>query len=297
MMGRSSSTKVIVLLLAFIVCVISKTEINFFFKGDDGGSFQINDDDDGSHINGHIGGGCENNVDSSDDFDNDFDDCAKNKSLWLAELNVLGDFTVSYYHDIFADDIDWITYGLGEWQGFQPTYDYLHLGGPDSELIVAEAFEEQDFALNGNILFTAFTFVWHAPLAPQFGTLRTRAAQRMVFDNSCRIAKMEWWNDPSGLSVFYSGLLTLASNITAVCELIQSECTASLVQYPSVANCTTFLESIRFVDPDGVPRFYGNSAVCRAIHSQLAKTNPTVHCPHTGTQKIDLFHTPCQDFP
>jgi hypothetical protein len=64
------------------------------------------------------------------------------------------------------------------------------------------------------------------------------------------------------------------------CSLVVAECST---QYPSAADCATACAGYPAGPPYSAAVTSGNNLSCRIYHATAASTDPTTHCPHTGS--------------
>jgi len=96
------------------------------------------------------------------------------------------------------------------------------------------------------------------------------------------------------LDILYStGSLNL--DPTTLCQSIMNDCTGANLQYGgSVSACALFMSGLTVEVFGQVAN--GNTIFCRSWHEVLARSDPNVHCEHTGPLKINPIDTPCNDF-
>jgi len=88
---------------------------------------------------------------------------------------------------------------------------------------------------------------------------------------------------------------TLNLNTTILCEDIMRDCVGANLQYGgSVATCETFMNTLTVEVIGQVAT--GDTLFCRSWHEVLARSDPNVHCEHTGPLKINPIVTPCNNF-
>jgi hypothetical protein len=64
------------------------------------------------------------------------------------------------------------------------------------------------------------------------------------------------------------------------CSLVTAECAT---QYPSAGTCATQCANYATTPLYSAAVTSGNSLSCRIYHATAASTDPTTHCPHTGS--------------
>jgi hypothetical protein len=64
------------------------------------------------------------------------------------------------------------------------------------------------------------------------------------------------------------------------CSLVVAECST---QYPSATECATSCAGYATTPPYSAAVTGGNDLSCRIYHATAASTDPTTHCPHTGS--------------
>jgi hypothetical protein len=75
-----------------------------------------------------------------------------------------------------------------------------------------------------------------------------------------------------------------SSTCAAFCELDLAQCMGAMAAYPDQNTCVTDCNAYARVDGGGeIATTGGNTLDCRIYHLEAAYTNPTTHCPHTGT--------------
>lgn len=88
---------------------------------------------------------------------------------------------------------------------------------------------------------------------------------------------------------------TLNLDTTILCQDIQADCTGANLQYGgSVSTCVDFMNTLTVEVFGQVAN--GNTVFCRSWHEVLARSDPGLHCEHTGPLKINPTLTPCNDF-
>jgi len=88
---------------------------------------------------------------------------------------------------------------------------------------------------------------------------------------------------------------TINLDPTTLCEDIMTDCTGSNLQYGGeVATCVAFMETLTVEVYGQIAN--GNTLFCRSWHEVLARSDPNIHCEHTGPLKINPTLTPCNNF-
>jgi hypothetical protein len=64
------------------------------------------------------------------------------------------------------------------------------------------------------------------------------------------------------------------------CSLVVAECST---QYPSASDCATTCATFATTPPYSAAVTAGDDLSCRIYHATAASTDPTTHCPHTGS--------------
>lgn len=93
-----------------------------------------------------------------------------------------------------------------------------------------------------------------------------------------------------------------APNITELCDHIMNVCTEEWQVYDSHESCDDFMHSIPLILGPFAQSVGTNDAGCRAFHSVLATTLPSVHCIHASPWmsflpdgNVNFVDTPCID--
>jgi len=88
---------------------------------------------------------------------------------------------------------------------------------------------------------------------------------------------------------------TLNLDVPTLCEDIMRDCVGANLQYGgSIPTCEAFMYSVP-TDIFGLVAT-GDSVECRSWHEVLARSDPNVHCEHTGPLKLNPINTPCNNF-
>jgi len=94
--------------------------------------------------------------------------------------------------------------------------------------------------------------------------------------------------------ILYAGG-SLNLNTTILCQDIMHDCVGDNLQYDGqVPVCVEFMNTLT-VEVFGQVAT-GNTLFCRSWHEVLARSDPNVHCEHTGPLKINPVVTPCNNF-
>jgi len=202
------------------------------------------------------------------------------------------------YEDAWAIFAPYITLNVPYFQisftGAATNVAYLYLGDPsvsDQYVILSSEVTEmlqQGYKVYATVSVTyqnthtgviwPTTNQWVTTFAPN----RTMVLQNIYIDSA------------GTLDILYAtGTLNL--NTTTLCQSIMKDCTGANTQYNGdLPTCIAFMNAL-VVRISGLVAT-GDSVFCRSFHEVLARSDPEIHCPHTGPLKINPAETPCNNF-
>jgi hypothetical protein len=201
-------------------------------------------------------------------------------------------------YEMFAVDIDFTVNGFGySFIGRDVAFGYVQVNNPTvSDLFQIIGTRPTVTYQSSNTVNARVYQTWKSLQLPDSSPLQ-------IWDNDQFIEfDFNQYNQIQNLTAFLDTAAFISRfpaseniDIPTLCNSIQTTC-VNYPQYATVAACITFMESIIGNVPVQPPAS-GNSVQCRAFHEVLAKTTPSIHCMHTGTQKISPTSTPCNNFP
>eukprot|EP00300_Choanocystis_sp_HF-7_P030265 c39054_g1_i1.p1 GENE.c39054_g1_i1~~c39054_g1_i1.p1 ORF type:complete len:963 (+),score=127.38 c39054_g1_i1:28-2916(+) len=171
----------------------------------------------------------------------------------------------------------------GVYSGFQDFLEYLLFGSP---------------AFNGGILSTLGGQLvniqvttpnsWVVVAAGSFQLTGSPpqssiSTSKVTFEAcSPRISEIIF-DDPTVTSIVRQ--TTTSQDVTAHCQRVQASCVGANVQFASVAECVTFVQSLPLITPTCEANgrlLQGRSRGCKYLHGVIAAHDPDMHCAHTG---------------
>lgn len=188
-----------------------------------------------------------------------------------------------------------IVFSGASYIGKEENVDYLYLGDPDiSDIYLINSIDIYSLIQEGLTVWAHvainYTVLHGNPPPPPFVS---DALWEITFAANHTIKQIDIYVDTYTLynSIIQNG--GFDTNVTSLCTNIQNDCIGIYTQYNDLATCIAYMNSIPIAGPEVT---FGNNVLCRSWHEVLARKLPSVHCMHTGTMKIDIKTTPCQDF-
>jgi len=205
---------------------------------------------------------------------------------------ILRDYAPLY--DILAENVHMEVIGFLVLDGRDLVYSYLYFGDPDiTDLFQLIAYNNILHIQEGlrvgsqaniTILVVATNVTYYQPTSVIYD-----------FNEQNEMSGYIQFQDTLGTSEKYPQLGT--PNVTDLCHhIVTSTCVGIYQQWSTETACRAFMNSIRVIDPDNVPRTTGNSQTCRNIHERLARASPSHHCIHCGPTSVSAAATPCNDY-
>jgi len=203
----------------------------------------------------------------------------------------------SFYYDL-ALNVEYEVAALAfTYMGRDTVFAYQLLGDPDisDEFELISIVGQIEQFQQGNVILSKKKFINKSlQIAPPNNEFQQDHIEVYMFNEYNQIALIKNYIDLLTVS-FYLPQDFGTPNISLTCSrIVFEDCLGDLAPYSTYQECVDFMTSIPLQDANGqLSPVADNTVKCRAFHEVLARALPSVHCPHTGPQCVDIEMNPC----
>lgn len=171
---------------------------------------------------------------------------------------------------------------------------YLYLGDPDISDQYNILSSEVDLMLQQGLTVFARINITYQNLHTEV-IWTTTNMWLFVFAENHTVIEEDIYIDSLGTYDVLYATGTLNLDTPTLCESIMTDCVGANLQYGGdVPTCVAFMDTVPTEIFGQVANGY--SVACRSWHEVLARSDPNVHCEHTGPLKLNPIDTPCNNF-